>query len=530
MIIALVSLVILVPIIYFLPLGLKVGGKIILIVLSFCIANIGILAKNNFPLWQSVLLVLLLLILVSYILDKRLGKALYLANDQEIEEEIGNTAPKAVKLSSRLSESSVDDSKAILKMEELSNLSSPPDKQENLKPANDDIYLEEIVFEDEKDSEQNDQSNEEKHNKPMEAETESNEEVLQEEELSELMERSEPKELNDEDGQKEVPSDDNEVHYMAEIEKLIEEDEEFDNLVLEDSNPKGQDDQLETKAEIKITELELTDLEDSYNPVDESLYEELFNEEKVEVEDSIHGETVTEASNLEIDDELPEIKPQEEAEFTANWDEDEIIPIDEIHSNKEEISENEINQADFIADNSLDLDKLKNEEMDVFSGDVDLNESPLELNEVAVGLESIQEKIEAEEILNQSVDFDESYVNELSEEKTDIPQKEEPILEHPKRNSVQQQIFHTMVSQINLMRKQLDPNQFEKLIQDHLIPTLPPEEHFTFASMLIEHYMRTHEMDKLKGLLDNLKNQYQDYPIVQLEILYLYGQYYENTL
>lgn len=73
------SVILLVPILYFLPVGLKVSGKFILIAVAFFLASIGLLAKLTLPVWQAGLIVVVLACLVGYLLDTRLGKLFYLA-------------------------------------------------------------------------------------------------------------------------------------------------------------------------------------------------------------------------------------------------------------------------------------------------------------------------------------------------------------------------------------------------------------------------------------------------------------------
>lgn len=87
LIFALVSLIILVPILIGLPLGLNTRGKLTLIVVAFFIAIIGNLANNIFSLWQSGLMVALLAFLVAYILDKRMGSSIYVhtRSDKKVE-------------------------------------------------------------------------------------------------------------------------------------------------------------------------------------------------------------------------------------------------------------------------------------------------------------------------------------------------------------------------------------------------------------------------------------------------------------
>ncbi|MED3549167.1 hypothetical protein [Cytobacillus praedii] len=77
LLLATLSLVILVPIIYFLPLGLSSKGKILVTFVSFFLAIIGLLAQLSFPLWQTSLVLLVLVFLSSIVIDSRLRKIIY---------------------------------------------------------------------------------------------------------------------------------------------------------------------------------------------------------------------------------------------------------------------------------------------------------------------------------------------------------------------------------------------------------------------------------------------------------------------
>ncbi|MCQ6273512.1 hypothetical protein JMM81_00800 [Bacillus sp. V3B] len=79
LIFTLASLVILAPTLYFLPLGFSLKGKFVLIGVAFLIANLGLLSQWRFPIWQTVLIMLLFVILFSILLDSKLKNILYLS-------------------------------------------------------------------------------------------------------------------------------------------------------------------------------------------------------------------------------------------------------------------------------------------------------------------------------------------------------------------------------------------------------------------------------------------------------------------
>lgn len=71
------SLIIVVPILYFLPIKLSNKEKGLLLILSFFYANIGLLARDMYPLWQIAVILFLLIVLTAYLLNKRLYPQIY---------------------------------------------------------------------------------------------------------------------------------------------------------------------------------------------------------------------------------------------------------------------------------------------------------------------------------------------------------------------------------------------------------------------------------------------------------------------
>jgi hypothetical protein len=68
-------------IVYFLPLGLTKKGKVILVTSSFLLALGGIAATSSFSFLLSLAILVVLIVFVTYLLDQRLGKWLYSAEE-----------------------------------------------------------------------------------------------------------------------------------------------------------------------------------------------------------------------------------------------------------------------------------------------------------------------------------------------------------------------------------------------------------------------------------------------------------------
>ncbi|KKK33052.1 hypothetical protein WQ57_24190 [Mesobacillus campisalis] len=80
-----IAMVILVPVIYFLPLGFSLRGKVYIVTASLLIAAVGLLAASIMPLWQTFLIEVLLIGFTAYFLFKRIESILQAPDDMEQE-------------------------------------------------------------------------------------------------------------------------------------------------------------------------------------------------------------------------------------------------------------------------------------------------------------------------------------------------------------------------------------------------------------------------------------------------------------
>lgn len=78
---ALASLIVIVPIIWFVPLGLTAKGKGIVIVASFISASVGMFAKMSFSTIYTIVLMLLLVILFAILIESRFKGLLFMQNE-----------------------------------------------------------------------------------------------------------------------------------------------------------------------------------------------------------------------------------------------------------------------------------------------------------------------------------------------------------------------------------------------------------------------------------------------------------------
>lgn len=71
------SMIVLLGIISFLPIGLTVKGKMIVCIAGFVLSIGGLAATSTFPLWSIFLMLLVITFLTAYLLDSRMRKVIY---------------------------------------------------------------------------------------------------------------------------------------------------------------------------------------------------------------------------------------------------------------------------------------------------------------------------------------------------------------------------------------------------------------------------------------------------------------------
>lgn len=89
----------------------------------------------------------------------------------------------------------------------------------------------------------------------------------------------------------------------------------------------------------------------------------------------------------------------------------------------------------------------------------------------------------------------------------------------------QREVFQTILVQAEIAKKVLNDDQYEHFLQSYINYDRPAVECFTFASMLIEHYIKSQNHDALLSLLGNLEERFSRFPILLQEIHYLQAHY-----
>ena len=87
LVIAIISLLIILPIIYFLPIGFTHKGKLLILLCAFIVFSIGIALKTVMSVWQTGLVLILLAIGASYLIGKKYGNQLFIHDENSAEYE-----------------------------------------------------------------------------------------------------------------------------------------------------------------------------------------------------------------------------------------------------------------------------------------------------------------------------------------------------------------------------------------------------------------------------------------------------------
>lgn len=410
---ALASLIILVPLLYILPIGFSKKGKFIIITTSFLLATLGLLANMIFVWWQIALLILTLVILSSFLLEKKIHHLLFV-------EQVDGTV-KSDATSDYLPEENLQDN--LNKVDDQNKLS-----------VESEVLEEKVLY------------------SKGDVVTFHNEQTINSVHDSLVAVHNDDETSNDEVVE--------EITNEAVIEPLA---------ILEEN------DELEQLLEISPINLE-----------QKEIVEDTF-EETIEIEND---------ANLGYMSELEKLI----------FDSDDIIcsnDIEEAQNAQDAFTSNEVSEEI----------KVDNEEkfLDV------LSQFESAMSEVAIADE---DKGELNEII------DDQYMEELSGdaivEETNVHSEIESLLleDRNAKDNLQREMFKTLLAQTELARKTLTHSQYEKMLLECMHPKMSNTEYYTFASLLIQHYISTKDFLKLEEMLATLTDKYREYPVILQELCF----------
>ncbi|MCA1031922.1 hypothetical protein LCL95_12880 [Bacillus timonensis] len=562
---AVVALLVFIPIIIFLPLGFNKLGKLVITGVSFFLAIVGLLANTLFHIWQTALILLSLVIISTYFLEKRFGALLFnLSKDKEekdsnrknlvfeIEDDFNYKKLKTVKKKNK-SDSETVPSASMINLEEeqpdniidnhseeevLINLDLTKNEQKDVStvdPLNESYvekdYLDELPtfnYEVQDVSITTDLEEKTLYNNMSGLDSDDN--TGREEPSSEFIDNSydeleliglneEKESLSTETSQtsdEKNPSDFlNEIEPLESLEHITEEDED---KKLEDVN---EDESFDVE---EIETIEALDQDSISKEISGDTSEEEESDRESELSDNEAdlnalpmSEGLEEMTIQEIEDNNTELHTVDEISNKLNDDEgsklsflDEIITDDLPHDDSSEDPKNE--------ESEINSDEIMEDAKD--DSKTEIHEALLEEDEIAY--DNMEETVDnSNEMEETKFSLDEIIVEDQSFSESAYQQSEnsEEIA------NLRQQMFHTMISQIKVSRKFLSSSDYEQTIKEHLHHDLPNVDYYTFVSLLIEHYIYEQKYKELLEMLYQIKGKFTQYPIIQQEINYLLEQY-----
>ncbi|WP_409301966.1 hypothetical protein [Peribacillus sp. SCS-155] len=575
------SLAVLIPVLFILPLGLTHKGKLMLTGSAFFIAILGLLANLSMGIWQVFLVLLLLVLAVTYLLGEKASNILALSDttgknvtDFEIYEAYDSDAvvlseqktsyrgegdifehssmPIADSDELRAQESEIeplkdetaDNSESVMELQAIDNLQEKEDlgtdtadhhKEPKSSATEDTLFLEEIEIEPSKDEtaddsestmeigdveilqEKNELGIDESPDAQPESESDTEEmSFLEEIEIDLIEETSILEEINRKEGTVTTSSDhaSSENHYLSELEEWLNSDAiDFPDVSISHrSSSELDEDMLEDTVSAAVEDIHMDKtqiLSEFTAKEDGSLAEEVEknNQDTQETEEAFSEDELLTSILFDIDAVEGESTQQKEA------DDKEL----------QSLSELDVQEAVEPEEQPLSVDVLESgialgEGPDIHNLDhAKISDSSDILAEQE--LPSISEEEKAELFGEEKINTSEQFAAAANDGETEDFLEE--TIAHETRPSLNKEILNTMLAQIEMAKNSLDDDQYEALVQEYRNPDLSPEDYFIFSNLLINHYVSTHNIDKLESLLQELKIAYCDYPVVTGQLQYI---------
>ena len=488
----LASLILLIPIIMYLPLGITFKGKFLIILGAIIVSLIGIYANMNFPLWQTAGMLLVLIISMTFFMGEKFEGLIF---DQEGHD-----------LTDFKNERLVEE---IEKKDDLLHI------VDNHKQTN----SERLPHENKQQSE-------------LKLKDNDAEIVTQGENVSGIPMMDVADELPTNTEEQSTPES---IRWNADIDlDLLQEEpiqpdevkkEVIDNETIEEQTIKSQtDDPINEEEGVFPDEMEpygslskdevafLLNKEESMNS------EDLFVHYMGDIESVLEDEE----GNLQAATDLVEDEP--EIEIMINVFEEEELPfmIDEMEAPlvNEMVTEDQ-------SEKKLQSEIVEpKEELHVYpNGHDSLSNIPL------IEWQSSDEEQHHSKPYEASQQNKSAEVTDNKDDKSDL--MEEPVyVAEPKEvqsaveySALQTQLLDTLFYQVKLAKISYSDDEYVALIKAYLTDELPDQTFYQFSTLLLHHYIEKHEWDELNRNLVELKNRFQPYPILAKQLDYLYQTY-----
>lgn len=333
----------------------------------------------------------------------------------------------------------------------------------------------------------------------------------------------------------------NELQMQDVLDGLLEENVQNDELGATDdadSSLSASDEQVDLEELLSgqhdandIVDVEKNDVIHSVDLGDESLDASSSSENEDELEllqrrsalfDVLDGEAIIEEEKLfiedhndineELIDDLSDIEP-----IDFDLEKEEIIRNEEQKINQDVLTEAPIENIADMAGNIEVISEIGTFESSEINFETIAPLSDEKFEEILDINEDITTSVNTEENSTMSNDI---YVN--SEIQNDVVID---AVSAPKETKTQQQMLQTMLDYINLSKPSLSKIEYEELVRAHMHSELSDHDYYTFAYLLIEHYISQEQYGKLSSLLQDLDSKFSKYPILKQQLNYLFERY-----
>ncbi|WP_345239938.1 hypothetical protein [Pontibacillus salipaludis] len=100
----------------------------------------------------------------------------------------------------------------------------------------------------------------------------------------------------------------------------------------------------------------------------------------------------------------------------------------------------------------------------------------------------------------------------------------------PLKGVFQTQMLHALVEEVMVQEEILSSHDYEHYVKQFLQPSLPAQDYYTFASLLVQHYIQNQNYQKLNDWLPELIEKFSGYPIIKEELHYIKDFAKENLI
>ncbi len=499
----LASLILLIPIIMYLPLGMTSKGKMIIIFGAIIVALTGIYTNMNFPLWQTAGILLLIVLVMTFFMGEKFEGLIF---DQE-----GNDLTDYKSDEPQVEVDERDDLIHNIGLQKLSkdgsdHLEVRPEQKKS--EDSDTVVMKDVIHSESDflDSPENlimDLEMEQ----PKETTRQMDQPVIHWDEDIELLQKEPVLENDDEMDRGNV----NDETIQSEISDPIYREEK------EISSP----DKTEPFGSLTKDEVDFLLNRDELTPSDD-LSVHYMDDIEIYIEDE--DEDLKVSTDLIVEE--PAVDP-----IIHVFEEDLPLIIDEIEEDRSTDEKTILEHSDevvspLVAKQGEELvvnaEEMKAEE------NVETAEWPLLSKEEEEESLSDNHTATLEEELTQDNELD-SDSPEMEAEPIHLEDIEELEVTQPtaEQSALQGQLFDTFFYQMKLAKMTYSENEYESFLKGYLTDELPDQTYYQFSTLLLDHYIAQEKWEDLKHSLLKLRKRFEQYPILAEQLDYLYQTYCE---